>query len=277
MIFNNLMKSQNLQYRIAVFSLAIVVLCTGMDGQAGSNVRTASVYDHTVQALAWYQTSAECRALYYQAFNTARLMLDNDLRTQSHTKKRAIVFDIDETILDDSPHSAMLLKENKLFPYRYDEWLMASIEPPLPGAVEFAQYASSHGVDLFYISNREARMLDATVRNLQAAGFPQSEESHVLLMSSEPSKEGRRKTVAASHEIILLLGDNLNDLSNVFERKSIDERFAETDKARSEFGSRYIVLPNPVYGAWETAIYDNKSNLSEEQKVLRRKAVLRSF
>jgi 5'-nucleotidase (lipoprotein e(P4) family) len=248
-----------------------------MDGRVALNERTASVYEHTTLALVWYQTSAECRALYYQAFNTARLMLDNDLRSQSYTKKRAIVFDIDDTILDDSPHSVMLLKANKLFPYRYDEWIEAAKEEALPGALEFARYASSHGVEIFYISNRTTDMLNATVRNLRSAGFPQAEESHVLLMGDDGSKENRRKIVASTYEIILLLGDNLNDLSNVFENKSIAGRFAETDKAREKFGSRYIVLPNPVYGAWESAVYDNKSNLSEDEKDAKRKSVLRSF
>jgi 5'-nucleotidase (lipoprotein e(P4) family) len=267
----------NLRHCLFTFSLIALIFCTGMDGRGRPDGRTISVYEHTILALDWYQTSAECRALYYQAFNTARLMLDNDLRSNTYQKKRAIVFDIDETILDDSPHSAMLLKQNKLFPYRYDEWIEAAVEPPLPGALEFTRYAASRGIELFYISNREAKALDATIRNLRSAGFPQAEASHVLLMGSESSKEGRRKTVASDHEIIMLLGDNLNDLSNAFEKKSIEGRFAETDKAKSQFGSRYIVLPNPVYGAWESAIYDNKSNLSEAEKNARRRAVLKSY
>jgi len=268
---------QNFKYRAAVFSTVILLLCMGMDGRVAMKERPASVYEHTTLALVWFQTSAECRALYYQAFNTARLILDNDLRSQSNRKKRAIVFDIDDTILDDSPHSVMLLKANKFFPYRYDEWIEAAKEEALPGALEFAQYAASRGVAIFYISNRTTKMLKATVRNLKTAGFPQAEESHVLLMGDDGSKEDRRKSVAANHEIVLLLGDNLNDLSNVFENKSVAGRFAESDKLREEFGSRFIVLPNPVYGAWESAVYDNKSNLSEDEKDAKRKSVLRSY
>ena len=271
------MTIHNVKYRAVVFSGMILLLCTGMDGRVGTGERSVSVYEHVTQALVWYQTSAECRALYYQAYNTARMLLDNDIRDHSYTKKRAIVFDIDETILDDSPHSVMLLKQNKLFPYRYDEWIEAAKEEALPGALEFAQYASSLGVDLFYISNRTTPMMKATVRNLRSAGFPQAEESHILLMGDDPSKESRRKAVAADHEVVLLLGDNLNDLSNAFENKSVADRLAEADKAKSKFGSKYIVLPNPAYGAWESAVYDYKSNLSEEEKDAKRKSVLRSF
>jgi 5'-nucleotidase (lipoprotein e(P4) family) len=120
-------------------------------------------------------------------------------------------------------------------------------------------------------------MLNATLRNLQSAGFPQADESHVLLMASDASKESRRKTVVENHEIVLLLGDNLNDLSNAFEGGTISDRAARVDSARAQFGSRYIVLPNPVYGAWESAVYQYKSGLTEEQKDTMRKSILKSF
>lgn len=271
------MTRQNSRYQEWMFSIVILLLCTGMDGGLARNERAVLVNEHTTLAIVWFQASAECRALYYQAFNTARLVVDNDLRTKTYSKKRAIVFDIDDTILDDSPHSAALLKKNRLFPYLYDEWIEAAREEALPGALRFAQYASSRGIELFYISNRTTSMLNATLRNLRSAGFPQAEESHVLLMGDDPNKEGRRKAIAAHHEIILLMGDNLNDLSDAFEKKNVSDRSAEADKAQSLFGSKFIVLPNPVYGAWESAVYGYKSGLSEEEKDAKRKSVLRAF
>src|SRR5438445_2000135 len=52
-------------------------------------------------AVLWQQSSGERRALSYQAFALARLMLDRDLRMNRHLRKpRAIVVDLDETILD---------------------------------------------------------------------------------------------------------------------------------------------------------------------------------
>lgn len=258
-------------------AVIFILLSTGMEGCKAQGRQTDSVYDHVTQALLWFQSSAECRALYYQAFNAARLSLDNHLRSHTTKKKRAVVMDIDDTILDDSPHSAMLLKENRLFPYRYDEWLNAAIEPPLPGAVEFAAYAASKGVALFYISNRQISALDATIRNLRSSGFPQADSSHVLLMGSDESKESRRQNVASDHEIVLLLGDNLNDLASVFEGKSVEGRAAEVDQLKDQFGSKFIVLPNPVYGAWESAVYGYRHNLSEQQKDSIRLAALSAY
>lgn len=72
---------------------------------------------------------------------------------------------------------------------------------------------------------------------------------------------------------MLLIGDNLNDLSNAFERKSVAERLAEVDKARQMFGRKFIVLPNAMYGDWESAIYEYQ-RLTEAQKAEKRAAAL---
>ena len=91
----------------------------------------------------------------------------------------------------------------------------------------------------------------------------------MVLRQTESTKEPRRLAVSAKYRIVMLMGDNLDDFSNVFERKSILDRFAATDQAREQFGKRFIVLPNAMYGTWESAVY-NYERLTEEQKSERR-------
>ena len=55
----------------------------------------------------------------------------------------------------------------------------------------------------------------------------------------------------------------------IFEKKSVDDRYAETDKAREIFGKKYIVLPNAMYGTWENAIYEY-GRLTDVQKAEKR-------
>jgi predicted secreted acid phosphatase len=50
---------------------------------------------------------------------------------------------------------------------------------------------------------------------------------------------------------------------------------AATEQSRTLFGARVIVLPNPMYGKWEDAIYGDASKLTEEQKAAKRKSALK--
>ena len=115
------------------------------------------------------------------------------------------------------------------------------------------------------------------MKNLTARGFPQVTRDHVLLKENESSKEARRKSIAATHRIVVLMGDNLNDLAAVFERKSVAERSAEVEKLKNEFGNRFIVLPNPMYGDWESALYGYRRGLTDAEKDSARIASLQSF
>lgn len=231
--------------------------------------------EHTVMAVTWYQTGAEFRALCFQAYNTAKLMLDLDLQNKSITQKRAVIVDIDETVLDNSPNAATQIRDNQAYPYKWNEWIDAAVAEPLPGALEFLQYAAAKGVDVYYISNRRANQVPATMKNLAKLGFPHVQEDRMLFRTTESSKEKRRGTVSNDHHIALLVGDNLNDFTDAFERKSVADRFKEVDRLKEEFGKRFIVLPNPIYGDWEGAIYDYNYRLSDQEKDQRRKSALR--
>lgn len=244
--------------------------CSSADTSAGRN-------EHLVMSVLWFQQSAEMRALSYQAFNLARLRLDEDHK-QKGMKKRAVVVDIDETLLDNSPHMGKLIKEHEVFPYAWTDWVNRAEAEPLPGAVEFLTYAVSKGYDVFYVSNRSAKTeSDGTIENLKKKGFPQALADHVMLKDEESSKEARRNAVKKTHEIVLLIGDNLNDLANVFEKKSVEDRSGEVDRLREEFGKKFIVLPNPMYGDWENAVYGYQRGLSDTEKDELRKAALKSF
>jgi len=78
------------------------------------------------------------------------------------------------------------------------------------------------------------------------------------------------------YNVVMLLGDNLNDFMQVFERKNVEERFIETDKVKNEWGKKFIVLPNAAYGEWENAIYDYERNLSPAQKEIKRREKMKS-
>jgi 5'-nucleotidase (lipoprotein e(P4) family) len=203
----------------------------------------------------WQQAAAEYRALCYQAFNIAALRLNAAVREKKKGRPLAIITDLDETILDNSYSEAQLIRDGKTYSSQgWKDWTGRSAATEVPGAAAFLQSAHKKGVTVFYVSNRDTSELVSTLLNLQKLGLPDTNLKHMLFLQNTSSKEERRKTIMSRYNVIMLLGDNLNDFMNVFEKKNIEERFTETDKMKEEWGRKFIVLPN--YGR----------NLSKQQK-----------
>lgn len=265
---------------LSVASTYYVTVSTAQ--QAARPAPASADNEYQVGALLYMQKAGEYRALAYQAFNIARRQLDSDLEKKNIKKlpkserkmPRAVVVDIDETVLDNSPAQAYSIR-NRL-PFNIKDWYAwgeMRKAKPIPGAVDFLNYAESKNVRVFYVSNRDEVQKQATMDNLKTAGFKNVSADNVVLRATESSKEPRRLAIAQKYRIVLLMGDNLDDFSNVFEKKSVIERFAEVDKARELFGSKFIMLPNAIYGTWENALYDY-GRMTEAQKSQRRSELL---
>jgi 5'-nucleotidase (lipoprotein e(P4) family) len=279
-------KKYILTFGLVVSSIISTYFATVSTAQQGTQPQPATAdNEYQVSGILFMQKAAEYRALTYQAFNIAKMQLDEDFNKKNFKKlpraeqkmPRAVVVDIDETVLDNSPAQAYLVK-NRL-PFTLPNWYawgeMRSAKA-IPGAVDFLNYASKKGVKVFYVSNRDEVQKQATIDNLKSVGFPDAADETVLLRQKESSKEARRQAISAKYRIVLLMGDNLDDLAQQFERKSIEDRFIEVDKARELFGKKFIVLPNAMYGTWESAIYEY-GQLNEIEKAQKRTNALTSF
>jgi 5'-nucleotidase (lipoprotein e(P4) family) len=76
----------------------------------------------------------------------------------------------------------------------------------------------------------------------------------------------------------MLLGDNLSDFMDVFDKKSTQVRNKLVEGMKDDFGRKFIVLPNPMYGDWETkGIYEGRYDWSAQQKDSIRKAKLLAY
>jgi acid phosphatase len=241
---------------------------------AGNAAAPCNSVGALVNATLWVQQSAEYRASALQAYAAARRALDAALADKSWTasdeeknddpsQPPAIVLDLDETAIDNTPFEARLIQQGASYdPKTFDEtwatWSGESAARALPGAAEFLAYAKSRGVTPFYVSNREEKEEPAVRRNLEKLGFPLSDNADNLLMRGErkewtTDKTSRRAFVAASHRLLLLLGDDLNDFTNARE-KSAAERDAIIADTKDRWGTRWIIVPNPIYGSWERAV-----------------------
>ena len=264
-----------------------ILLAPVLNAQTPAPSRQAGAdNEYQTGAILWTQSSAEYRALAYQTFLLARLRLAQSLQTgnarsrNKSQRRAAVIVDADETVLDNSRFQAELLLRG--LPYTaqvWSDWCQRAEAGAVPGAVDFLNYARDRGVSVFYITNRRPADKAGTVANLQKLGFPNVSNDTVMVRDdgASPSKESRRQKVAARYRIALLVGDNLNDFNDDFSGKSMTERANQVDRERAEFGVRYIVVPNPMYGDWEGAVYENKSGLTDEQKRALRHQALKGF
>ena len=245
--------------------------------------QTGTDNEYQTGAVLWTQSSAEYRALAFQTFSLAKLRLDQDLaqhRSCRRAARPAIIVDADETVLDNSRFQAELILRNAAYsPQAWTAWCDRAEAGAVPGAVEFLNYAFSHGVHVFYITNRRQTEKAGTVANLKKLGFPDVSDDTVMIreQGTTSSKESRRQSVRARYRVVLLVGDNLNDFNDDFAAKSIADRKAQVDRERADFGSLYIIMPNPMYGDWESAVYGNASNLTDAERRERRRAALQGI
>lgn len=235
------------------------------------------VSDGKIFATAYQQRAAEYKALCYQAFNIAHSRIE-EFNRQRSSKPKAIMTDIDETILNNSPYQAQQLLQGKDFdPVSWKEWTAKGEADTIPGALHFLRYAAATGIEIFYVTNRDEDEREGTLKNLKKFNFPNADNQHLLLKGNTSSKEPRKNSIAETHTIVLLMGDNMNDFSFLFEKKTSDERDKVTDSFAADFGNRFIVLPNPVYGDWESSLYHYNYGLTAAQKDSVMRASLYSY
>lgn len=215
----------------------------------------------------YQQRAAEYKALCFQAYNIAKLRLDAALKLKSK-KPLAVVTDIDETLLDNSPYDAARAVNNQEFDLKtWKQWTAKGIADTVPGAPSFFKYAASKGVTVFYVTNRDEDERAGTTQNLKLYGLPYADEKHIILRQTVSSKEPRRQEILKKYNIVLLCGDNLPDFDTQYDNKPLqDARNNTTEMLKKRFGNKYIVLPNPAYGDFEGAFFNFNNKLTPAQK-----------
>ncbi len=225
-----------------------------------------------LRAIRWLQTSAEYTALALQTYKVAQRAVESQLDSAaSNSRPPAVILDLDETVIDNSPFQVYLLKSDKT--YNSDLWKSwvedgVSQSTLIPGALSFIERMETLGVTVIYISNRRdseverAATID-TLKNLgvKTDGLSDRSTLRLLLKKETSGKEARRQSVEQKYNIIALIGDALGDFAEVFDpgkETTIESRRLEAIQAQEKWGDKWFVLPNPTYGAWQR-ILDEKA------------------
>lgn len=295
--------------RLALTALAVALLaaCQTAPQKATPPAAEASsgpAANDNLNAVAWQQTSEEYRLNTLQTYRTAIAQMERALQTPQWDaltkddrvspidgKPPAVIVDIDETVLDNSPYQARLVRDGGVFEDKtWGEWIDEHAAKPVPGALEFAKAADSKGVVVYYVSNRVAASSEMTVRNLREAGFPIADAGQFLGAGAAGCEQAgsdkgcRRKLVGSKYRVLLQIGDQIVDMVSVPKK---DPNPGPTPKnaltLRKEaiapyeqwIGERWFVLANPTYGGWESALFDEDRTLSPEQQRQRKLDALR--
>lgn len=230
-----------------IFSL-FVILILSCDNHEERKIEIKDNESIAISVM-YQQLAAEYKALCYQAYNNAASVLLHS--TGDDISNKAVVLDIDETVLDNTPFEVITLTENVNYPDCWDEWCMRENANLVPGVGDFLFLADSLGYEIFYVSNRKINLLEATINNLKKYNLPNADSNFVLLREETSDKDPRRKEISdRGYKIELLIGDNLGDFSNAFQVENNIDRDILTEKSKNQFGNKYIVLPNPMYGKW---------------------------
>jgi 5'-nucleotidase (lipoprotein e(P4) family) len=208
-------------------------------------------------AVAWKQTAAEYDALYLQGFNVARMHVDRALR--DGRKRLAVISDLDDTVLDTRDYWREVLSANApMFDdATWDSWVATNRVKATPGAREFLTYCREQNVEVFYITNRDQgeKTTELALGNLTAAGLPFADATHLTVLRETSDKEPRQRQISMSHDVVVYLGDNLNDFRRAYYVTEPETRRARLTSDSSEFGRRFILFPNPTDGHWIRAIF----------------------
>lgn len=270
----------------ALAALALLAGCAGTPTQqpttlaAPTGTPTAATVpaNDNLNAVAWTQTAIERDLIYLQTYRDAQSQLlaalrdpDWDALTRPDRVAPfkglppAVVLDIDETVLDNSPYQARVVKSGGEFNEAdWAAWCKEQRARALPGAVAFTQFAASHGIAVIYLSNRASDLDQATLANLRKVGLPVSGPEAFIGLGTVvegceqvgTEKGCRRQLVSRHYRVLMQVGDQIGDFADIA---------ANTETGRHQamagylawIGTRWFVLPNPTYGSWEPALFHN--------------------
>jgi len=248
--------------RIAVVTAAcwLLTACVSESNSVGDSARTSGPQNNLMYAVAWKQTAAEYQALYHQGFNMARSQVQQALLEYSaQDKPLAIISDLDETLLLANDYWGYLINSGQDFfdDPSWDVWVAEQRVSPSPGAVEFLRYCAANNVEIFYVTNRDQgeATFSLALQSLQKLDFPYADAEHLTVLRETSNKQTVQDAIRENYEVVVMLGDNLNDFSRQFYVTDVNERQALVTSARARFGTDFIVFPNPTDGHWIRAIF----------------------
>jgi acid phosphatase len=199
----------------------------------------------------WVQRSAEYYAGILQTYRAATARIEQ----QSASRQPgtwAVILDADETIISNLQYQVERVGQG----YSADSWaawVHRKEATPLPGAAAFLTRARQLGGRIAIVTNR----LESECEDTRAVFRTHQLPFDAMLCREDqgpPDKSPRFESVASGKtsagqtplDVVAFVGDNILDFPGLTQasRQGGEDAF-------SEFGIRFFLVPNPMYGSWE--------------------------
>ncbi len=268
-------------------SRIFLIILTTSSSYSFSSEKDKSFQEQSILSVLYVQTSTEFAANNLQTYLNATEALDRALEDSSWSaaleqkenfrdKPPAIIIDIDETVLDNSPFQSRTILSGLSYPNGWSEWVNESKANAVEGVYDFLHYANDKEVEIYYLTNRLESFRDPTIKNLINLGLPFKNENMLLMRKEQNSRDKteRRKLVADKNRVVLIIGDQLTDFISTKEayvfhtdRKKLAKKYSDM------WGSKWFMITNPTYGRWELSIYEDMPESEEEASEIRKKTL----
>ena len=230
----------------------------------------------------WVKHAAEYRAITEQVYRTAEAALPGYIadtawsaipgQTGAANLPPAVILDVDETVV--SNVDFQLTFERPFANHKLDDWSSHYDSLAIPGVKQFVDAARAAGVTVFFVTNRPCEskagnsdpcpQKGTTVDDIREVGIA-VEPGFVMLSGERPGwdreKLVRRRHIAQTHRVIMLIGDDFGDFVPCARKKVVAPCTAPaTKKSRADalkqydsyWGAGWYLLPNPMHGSWTT-------------------------
>lgn len=236
---------------VTIAAFALVSACARSVSPAPRPITSVPSVRQLPNDVRWFRTSAEYRALARQAYRVAADRLP-ELSRALAPQSWAVVLDADETVLDNSEYQRRrVVMDSGYTESSWAAWVNERAAPAVPGAPELTHTVHALGGRVAIVTNRADSLCAPTRVNLGSAGI----EADVVLCQpgAESDKNPRFRRIQngtaapgiPALTIVAWFGDNILDFPNMSQAARNEPR------ALDEFGKRYFILPNPMYGSWQ--------------------------
>jgi 5'-nucleotidase (lipoprotein e(P4) family) len=170
-----------------------------------------------------------------------------------------VVLDVDETTLDNSVYELDRESYNATFDSgSWNGWVRRQEAPLVPGAREFIAAVRNAGGRIAFITNRDESVREATRRNLSAVGVWQDGDRLCLQTDDQAyTKAARRGELrkgsgrcswdGQAMTLVAYVGDQMGDFP-------LSGEEAASTGGTGNFGVKYFLLPQPMYGSWTSRV-----------------------